>query len=104
MAIEKDKVVAALRDASVEIATLSNDNTALRSENDELLKKVASLELETKDDKVGSKDVHNFLGKEASDAGGNQYIGFGSVGNPDTGEPASATEQMDMILSGEYLG
>jgi len=104
MAMEKQTVVAALRDASTHILALSDENSTLRSEKEELLNKVASLESNTNDDEINGSPVHNFLGKEAADTGSNQYIGFGSVGNPDMGEPATATEKMDMILSGEYIG
>jgi hypothetical protein len=104
MAIKKTTVVAALRDASTQILALSDENSILRSEKEELLSKVASLESSIDDRKVGSPLVHDFLGKEAADTGSNQYLGFGSVGNPETGAPITATEKMDMILNGEYIG
>ena len=98
MAISRERVVAALRDASKEIDTLTTNNNALVSENSELLKKIASLE------EGGSSDnkVFDFLDKEAS-YGEAQYLGFGKAAGPEHGSSLTIEERMDSILSGDSI-
>lgn len=96
MAIEKKEVVAALRDASVQISNLTDRNATLESEKAELLSKVASLELRAKD--YNSSD----LSKHASQSN-DLYLGFGRVEQVPGDIALSTDEKMSAILSGEYL-
>ena len=97
MAIEKQEVAAALRDASTQISALTDQNANLESEKVELLSKIASLELRAEDN--NSDD----LSKQASQSDGNQYLGFGMAEQIPGDIALSADEKMSAILSGEYL-
>lgn len=89
-----------LRAAATEIQKLANDNSALTTERDALLSKVASLEADTK----VAPEPKAALQKEAEEGfsfrGGNA---FGSTADdiPAMNSDLSSEQRLDLILNGE---
>ncbi len=101
--LSRQQVANQLREAATEIQNLTNDKTALQTENAELLQKIASLQEEP--NTPPKEEIPDAaLQKEADDGfsfrGGN---GFGSSADdlPTMSSDLSAEQKLDMILNGE---
>lgn len=102
MAVNRKEIAAALRDASTKINALSEMVHSLQNENKQLHEKLAGY---SKDSNFKEKDdfFKSSFDKEASHNENIQYLGFGTIGEPEGAVSLSIEDRMNMILNGEYV-